>query len=301
MNLETRAKLSKLLTNILALCKILLALFLIIVVFAWLIQYFEMEHMIPFVDSMNNFLTRISAIFYTPTGDDEESYNALLYMSIAVVFFLLIFETATDILGDVLKLHARQQEQVLAEENEKINQKIQENYKQHLSTAFNFTTILKLEINNRLNNTQAFQDQQLENKIKEEEQKILKDIYSIITMSIKCPMKARPDMIILDVKNADDLNRILNFIINVCNVEKYQKYGVNYFISVTTHSPEEPATEAIESGLSLINLKNDKKILCHGVVCECLKTIKNCQFRFENNGSYSTDENETIFELVNKN
>ena len=301
MNLETRAKLSKLITNILALCKILLALFLIFVVFAWLIQFFELEHMVPFIDSMNDFLAKTSAIFYTPTGDDEESYNALLYMSIAVVFFLLIFETATDILGDVLKLHAKHQEQVLAEENEKINKKIQENYKQHLSTAYNFTTILKLEVKNKLNSTQAFKDEALENKIKQEEQKIIKDIYSIITMSVKCPMKSRPDMIILDIKNADELNRILNFIINVCSVEKYQKYGVNYFISVTTHSPEDNATEAIQNGLQLINLKNDKKILCHAIVCECLKTIKNCNFTFENNGSYSTDENETIFELVNKN
>lgn len=301
MNLETRAKISKAITDIMSLFKILLAIFLIIVVVAWLIQFLEIEQILPFIDGVNDKLTQLCSFFYTPTKDDEESFNALLYLSIAIVFFLLIFETTTDILGDILKLHAKHQEMALAEENEKINKQIQKNYKKHLSTAFNFTLVLKLEVNNPLNSTQAFKDESLEQKIKLEEQKIIKDIYSIITMSIKCPISVRPDLIIINITTAEELNRILSFINSVCNVEKYVKQGIQYYMAITTHAPDEPATNAIQKGVQLLELKNKNKILCHQIVCECLKQIKDCQFKFENNGSYSTDENETIFELVNKN
>ena len=301
MNLETRAKITKFITDLIAFSKIVLSFFLVIVVIAWLMQFFEFEHNISFINSINDFLIRFSSVFYTPTKDDEESFNALLYMSIALVFFLLIFETTTEILDDVLKLHERHQESIIDEENKKINQKINQNYKKHLLTAFNFTILLKLKINNPLNSTRAFQDEKLEQSILKEEQQILKDIYTIITTSIKHPIQASPEMIIIDIPNPDELNKTLNFIFSVCNVEKYIKYGIEYYASVTPHAKNEPATTAIEDGIKILELKNTRKILCHQVVCECLNLVKNCHFRFENNGTYSTDENDNIFELINKN
>lgn len=300
MNLNTRNKISKFINDIISLTKILFALLLIVVVFAWAIQFFELDVYLPFFNSTCDFLTEISNIFYTPNGDDEESFNALLYMAIALSFFLLVFDTTSNIMEDLLKLHDRHQEQLTAQENLKINKHLQEKYKQHLSTSYNFTVIFKLEIN-KDNNLQAFQDDTLEKKLKKEEETVIKDIYTIISNSIKCPQIKQPQLLIFDIKNAEELNKALNFIVNICNIEKYVQKKISYYIAITTHNPNEPATTAIEEGLRLIELQNKRKILCHQIVCECLKTIKNCQFRFENNGSYSTDENETIFELVNKN
>jgi len=183
---------------------------------------------------------------------------------------------------------------------EKVNKNIQRNYQNMLKTSFNFVVMFKLNINNPLNSAQAFEDENLKAKIKKEEMQIIKDIFSIITMSIKAPIKSRPDMLVIEARSPEELGRIISFIMSVCDIEKYIKAGVGYFMGVSVHSKEESFASAVEEAQKLIDLKNNRTVLCHQIVCECLKQVKHLGLSFESFGQYSTDENETLFKIVNK-
>ena len=299
MNLHDREKFSKIINNVIAFTKIVLSLFLILVVLMWLAQFLELEIKLAFMDNLSDALAGFSTIFYTPSKDDE-SVNALLYVAIAAIFFLLIFEAIADIVSDVLKINDSNKEVAIIEENEKVNKNIQRNYQNMLKTSFNFVVMFKLNINNPLNSAQAFEDENLKAKIKKEEMQIIKDIFSIITMSIKAPIKSRPDMLVIEARSPEELGRIIAFIMSVCDIEKYIKAGVGYFMGVSVHSKEESSASAVEEAQKLIDLKNNRTVLCHQIVCECLKQVKHLGLSFESFGQYSTDENETLFKIVNK-
>lgn len=297
---EKKAQLSRILNNLMALLKILLCIFLALIVFTWLISISELESYIPFYDSLNDFFTNISYIFYTPTKDDDENFNALMYMAIAIVFFLLLFETITDILGDILKMYEKNKEQALAEENERINQQIQKKYKMHLKTSMRFVVMFKLNVVNPLHETQAFKDEKMEQALKLQAQKMCKEIYSMVTMSVKCQIRSNPEILTLIISDAENLNRILFFIRSVCQVEKYVKNGLGYYMAVTTYLATESTENAIMEAKRLIDMKANKKILCYQIVSECLNLVPENNFKAISNGEY-TESEDTIYELVNIN
>jgi len=284
MRLEQKAKFSKIITGILTLLKILLCLLLVVIVFAWLVQVFEAETSIPFWDKLYDFLSRLSYIFYTPTKDDDENFNAIMYMAVAIVFFLLIFETATDILSDIVKLHQKNKEKALAEENDRINKQIQENYKAQLQTVMRFIIMLKLDISLKPTETQAFKDEDFEKKQLLNAQNIVKNIYSMLTMSIKCQIKSTPESLTFFINNSEQLNKALNFIESVCNVEKYQKNGVGYYIAVTAYMSNEPYDKALNDAKILLDLQSKNKILCYQIISECLNTVSGNYFKAVSNG-----------------
>lgn len=297
---EKKAQLSKFLNNLMALFKILLCIFLAIIIFTWFISISELESYVPFYDTLNDFFTNISYIFYTPTKNDDESFNALMYMAIAIVFFLLIFETITDILGDILKMYEKNKEEALAEENDRINQQIQKKYKMHLKTSMRFVVMFKLNVVNPLHETQAFRDEKMEQALKLQAQKMCKEVFSMITMSVKCQIRSNPEMLTLLINDAESLNRILFFIQSVCQVEKYIKNGLGYYIAVTTYLATDSSESALMEAKKLIEMKANRKILCYQIVSECLNLVQENNFKAISNGEY-TESEDTIYELVNKN
>lgn len=297
---EKKAQLSKFLNNLMALMKILLCILLALIIFTWFISISELESYIPFYDTLNDFFTNISYIFYTPTRDDDENFNALMYMAIAIVFFLLIFETITDVLSDILKMYEKNKEQSLAEENERINQQIQKKYKMHLKTSIRFVVMFKLNIANPMHQTQAFKDEKMEQALKLQAQKICKEVFSMITMSVKCQIRSNPEMLTLIINDAESLNRILFFIQSVCQVEKYVKNGLGYYMAVTTYLATESNENALLEAKKLLEMKANKKILCYQIVSECLNLVPENNFKAISNGEY-TESEDTIYELVNKN
>lgn len=297
---DKKAQLSKFLNNLMALFKILLCIFLAIIIFTWFISVSEMESYVPFYDSLNDFFTNISYIFYTPTKNDDESFNALIYMAIAIVFFLLIFETITDILSDILKMYEKNKEEALAEENDRINQQIQKKYKMHLKTSMRFVVMFKLNVVNPLHETQAFKDEKMEQALKLQAQKMCKEVFSMITMSVKCQIRSNPEMLTLLINDAESLNRILYFIQSVCQVEKYIKNGLGYYIAVTTYLATDSSESALMEAKKLIDMKANRKILCYQIVSECLNLVQENNFKAISNGDY-TESEDTIYELVNKN
>ena len=297
---EKKAQLSKFLNNLMALFKILLCIFLAIIIFTWFISISELESYVPFYDTLNDFFTNISYIFYTTTKNDDESFNALMYMAIAIVFFLLIFETITDILGDILKMYEKNKEEALAEENDRINQQIQKKYKMHLKTSMRFVVMFKLNVVNPLHETQAFRDEKMEQALKLQAQKMCKEVFSMITMSVKCQIRSNPEMLTLLINDAESLNRILFFIQSVCQVEKYIKNGLGYYIAVTTYLATDSSESAMLEAKKLIEMKANRKILCYQIVSECLNLVQENNFKAISNGEY-TESEDTIYELVNKN
>ena len=297
---EKKAKLSKFLNSLMAFFKIVLCIFLGIIIFTWLVSIFEIESYVPFYDSLNDFFTNISYIFYTPTKDDDENFNAIMYIAIAIVFFLLIFETITDILGDILKLYEKNKEEALEEENERINQEIQKKYKMHLRTSMRFVVMFKLNIVNPMYNTQAFKDEKMEEALRLQAQKMAKEIFSMITMSVKCQIRSNPEVLTLFIDKAENLNKILFFIHSICQVEKYVKNRLVYYMAVTTYLATESNEKAVTDAKELIEMKANKKILCYQIVSECLNLVPENNFKAISNGEY-TESEDIIYELVNKN
>lgn len=300
MKSEDKAKLSKFLSSVMQLLKILLCLFLGLVVFTWFLAITELDSYVPFYDTLNDFFTNLSQIFYTPTHEDDEEFNALMYMALAIVFFLLLFETITDILNDILKMQEKYKERALEEENERINKQIQQKYKYHLQTAMNFIVLFKLHVENPLHDNQAFKDEKMEEALKLQAQKMVKEIFSTVTMSVKCQIRSNPDMLTLYIKDAATLNKVLFFIQSVCQVEKYVKNGVGYYLAVTSYLANDSSETSLQDAKKLLEIKADKKILCYQIVSECLNLVPENNFKAISKGEY-TESSDTIYELVNKN
>lgn len=296
---KDKAKLSKLINNVLAFLKVGLCLFLGLIIIIWAAQIAEMEAVIPFYDSINNFLSNLSYVFYTPTRDSDETAGALMYMALAVVFFLMLFETITDITADILKICDKKQEEAVIEENEKINNDLQHRYKMHLKTAIRFIVTFRLSIKPQFFENQAFKDEKMETALKLKAEKMLKEITSMITMSVKTQAKEFGDMLIFNVKDAEELNQMLFFIYSICNVEKYVKEGLDFNMAVTTYNALESSQQALTDATRLMNLHSSRKILCYQIVSECLNLVPENNFNAISNGEYSGTEN-NIYELVKK-
>lgn len=300
MRSENKAQISIFLNNLMAVTKILMCLFLIVILFTWFIQILELESYIPFYDNLHYFFNNLCYMVYTPTKEDDEAFDALMYIAIALVFSLLIFETITDILSDIIKLHEKNKEIALQEENEKINKEIQKNYKIHLKASVKFIALLKLDVVNPLNNTAAFKDEHLENEIKMQAQKTIKEVFSMISMSVKCQIKTSPEAITLIIDSPEQLNRILFFIQSVCQVEKFAKTGLEYKIAIGTYMADESPENAIMDAKKLLPKCSKNKILCYQIVSECLNLVQDNNFKAISYGDFTLSE-ATIYELVNKN
>lgn len=300
MQEKNQAQLSKIINNILGLLKILLCLFLGLIVLIWAVQIAEIESTIPFYDSINNFLSNLSYVFYTPTKDNDENASALMYMALAIVFFLLIFETITDITADILRMYDKKMEDAEAEANAKMNENLQHQYKMHLKTAVRFVLALRLTMTPPIADNPAFKDERLEAAIKIKSEKTLKEVNSVIALSLKVPAKPVDDMLVFNVKDAEQLNQMLFSIYSICNVEKYVKLGLGYNVAITTYNALESGNEAVEDAKKLMNLRINRKILTYQIVSECLNLVSDNNFQAIHQGEYSGSE-ENIYELVKKN
>ncbi len=297
---KDQAQLSKFINNVLGLFKVVLCLFLGLIVIIWAAQIAETESSIPFYDSINNFLSNLSYIFYTPTKDSEENASALMYMALAIVFFILMFDSITDITAEILRAYDKKMENAEAEENAKINDNLQKQYKMHLKTAVRFIVSLRLTATPPIIDNPAFKDEKMEAAIKLKTEKMLKEVNSVIAVSVKTPAKPLDDMLIFNVKDAEHLNQMLFFIYSICNVEKYIKAGLGYNIAVTTYNALESGEEAINDAKRLMSLRSNRKILTYQIVSECLNLVADNNFKAIHQGEYSgSDEN--IYELVKKN
>lgn len=297
---KDQAQLSKFINNVLGLFKVVLCLFLGLIVIIWAAQIAETESSIPFYDSINNFLSNLSYIFYTPTKDSEENASALMYMALAIVFFILMFDSITDITAEILRAYDKKMENAEAEENAKINDNLQKQYKMHLKTAVRFIVSLRLTATPPIIDNPAFKDEKMEAAIKLKTEKMLKEVNSVIAVSVKTPAKPLDDMLIFNVKDAEHLNQMLFFIYSICNVEKYIKAGLGYNIAVTTYNALESGEEAINDAKRLMSLRSNRKILTYQIVSECLNLLADNNFKAIHQGEYSgSDEN--IYELVKKN
>lgn len=297
---KDQARLSKIINNVLGLFKILLCLFLGLIVIIWAAQIAEIESSIPFYDSINNFLSNLSYVFYTPTKDNDEDASALMYMGLAVVFFLLIFENITDITADLLRIYDKKMETAEAESNAKVNENLQKQYKMHLKTAVRFVVALRLTVTPPLVDNPAFKDEKMEAAIKLKSEKMLKEVNSVIAVSVKIPAKPLDDMLIFHVKDAEQLNQMLFLIYSICNVDKYNNAGLGYNAAVTTYNALESGEEAVNDAKRLMSLRSNRKILTYQIVSECLNLVADNNFKAIHQGEYSGSE-ENIYELVKKN
>ncbi|MCM1010485.1 MAG: hypothetical protein NC390_06385 [Fusobacterium sp.] len=297
---KDQARLSRFINNTLGLFKIILCLFLCLIVIVWAAQIAEMESVIPFYDSLNNFLSNLSYVFYTPTKDSEENSNALMYMALAIVFFVLMFDSITDITADILKIYDQKMENAEAEANAKVNENLQKQYKMHLKTAVRFIVTVRLTATPPLVDNPAFKDEKMEAAIKLKTEKMLKEVNSVIAVSVKTPSKPLDDMLVFNVKDAEQLNQMLFFIYSICNVEKYIQAGLGYNIAVTTYNALESGEEAVNDAQRLMSLRSNRKILTYQIVSECLNLVADNNFKAVHQGEYSGSE-ENIYELVKKN
>lgn len=294
-----QVKLSKFINSVLGFLKVILCLFLGLIVLIWAAQISEIETSIPFYDSINNFLSNLSYVFYTPTRDDDENASALMYMALAIVFFLLIFETITDLTADILRIYDKKMENAEAEQNEKMNQNLQHQYQMHLKTAVRFVLAVRLTINPPLIDNPAFKDEKMEAAIKQKSEKTLHEVNSVIGISLKVQPKTVDDMLTFNVKDAQQLNQMLFCIYSICNVEKYVKAGIGYNVAVTTYNALESGEEALQDARRLMSLRSNRKILTYQIVSECLNLVADNNFQAIHQGEYSGSEN--IYELVKKN
>lgn len=300
MREKDQARLSKFINNILGLFKILLCLFLGVIVITWAVQIAETESSMPFYDSLNNFLSNLSYIFYTPTKDNDENANALMYMALAIVFFILIFDSITDLTADLLRIYDQKMENAEAEANEKLNDNLQQQYKMHLKTAVRFIVTLRLTATPPLVDNPAFKDEKMETVIKLKTEKMLKEVNSLIALSVKIQAKQLDDMLVFNIKDPEQLNQILFLLYSICNVEKYIQAGLGYNIAVTTYNALESGEEAVKDAKRLMSLHSNKKILTYQIVSECLNLVADNNFKAIHQGQYSGCE-ENIYELVKKN
>ena len=297
---KKESTLSTIINNIIAIAKIAMCLFLMIIMFTWVVQLLEIETKIPFYDNLYYFFSNLCYYFYTPTKDDEEAFDALMYIAFAIVFFLLIFEVASDITTDLINMHERQKELNIENQNEIINKQIQKSYKKHLQNSIKFVALLKLSIVNPLHNTSAFKDENLEQAIKLQSQKIIKEVYSLISTSLKCQIETSPQHMTLMIENSTQLNKTLFFIQSICQVEKYVKAGLQYRIAISTYTETEPLENALNEAIDLLSKASRNKIICYEIVPECLNTVNDNNYKPTGYGNFTTSETQ-IFELVKKN
>ena len=119
-------------------------------------------------------------------------------------------------------------------------------------------------------------------------------------MSVKCQIRSNPEVLTFFINDAATLNRTLYFIQSVCQVEKYVKSGLGYYLSATAYLATESKEKGVEEAKNLIEMKANKKILTYQVVSECLNLLPENNFKAISNGEYTETEN-VIYELVNKN
>lgn len=290
---------SKRVSYVTDLFKILMCLFLIFVILIWVAQIFHFETYIPFYGSISSFLTKFNSYFVTPDVRDE-SNTSIIYISLNILILLLAFSFVNDIMKDMMKMYERSREEAIEEDNIRINEQIKKNYEIHLKHTMQFVLMLRLRFQENAKQPLAFSDSEYSAKLEKAVTDASEEIKSIIKTSIQCDKSNVGDDIVFYIKTPEQLNRILVFIRSVCKIEKYIKLGLEYYISVVTHTVEENPRDFIEEALKLINLECKDKIICYQIVSECLQTVSDNSFIAMANGNYE-DIPESLYELVEKN
>lgn len=290
---------SKRISYITDLFKILMGLFLVCIVMIWIAQIFHFETYIPGYGSIASFLTKFNAYFATPDVRDE-SNTSTMYLSINILILLIAFSFINDIMKDIMNMYERSREEAIEEDNIRINEQIKRNYQFHLKHTMQFVLMLRLRFRENTKQNLAFSDSAYSAKIEQTIIDAHEEIKSIIQTSIQCDKSNIGDDIVLYIKTPEQLNRILIFVRSVCKIEKFVKLGLEYYISVVTHTIEEKPESVIDEAIKLVNIECKNKIICYQIVSECLQTTSDNSFIAMANGNYD-DIPESLYELVEKN
>ncbi|MBO7671903.1 hypothetical protein J6S88_00685 [bacterium] len=289
---------SKIIKNFADLFRVLLSLFLIGIIMLWMAQIFQFDSYIPFSGNINAFLTKFNSHFVTQNVL-EESDNSIVYLSVNIIILLVISSFISDVVKDMLQMYERSHEESVEEDNIRINEQIKKNYELHLKHNMQFIVALRLNVFKDSFQALAFSDPDYSQKLQVAVDKMLVEVKNLVTSSVKCDKTNVDDIIILHIQSPEQLNKILVFLKSLCQVEKYVKSGLEYFIAVTTHTVDEDPKEAMDSAVKLVNLGCKNKIVCYQIVPECLNTVLNNKFDATANGNYE-DLPDSLYELVYK-
>ena len=297
---ETDKKtITKFIINVLGFMKVLLGIFLVLIVTVILSHVFEIEQLISLFDNgIYDTLQKMSLVFYSPKFSEENTASALVYLALAVICLLLLFESISDSIEDIIRMFEKSKEEAIAIDNKNVNKQIQKNYEKHLKTSIQFVLILKLYYEKK-STSQAFQDAELERENNETNKRLLAELRTAIVKNVNCRCSVTQDLILMQISSAEILNRILFYIKSICQVPKYTSRGLTFNIAVTTFSVDSPIDTAISEAKKIIDLQIKNKIVCYQIVDECLNFVPTNNFKAVNIGEYY-DVNDSLFELVNK-
>ena len=293
-----KAKISKSVSNIADLFRIVMCVFLVCTVLVWVAQIFHLEMYIPAYGRISEFLTKFNSYFMTVDIRDELN-NSIMFFSINLLIFLFLITFFNGIVKDMMKMYERSREEAIEEDNMRINEQIKKNYQYHLKHTMQFLLLLRLRVSENSYKVSAFVDDEYSAKLKKDLDDNLEEIRNMFQNGIQCDKKNIGDDIAFFIQTPEQLNRVLVFIRSVCKMEKNVKAGLVYFISVVAHTADEDPSVTLEEALKLLNLECKNKIVCYQIVSECLKTINDNNFIAHANGNYE-DIPSSLYELVEK-
>lgn len=293
-----KLKISAIIKNITDVFKILLSLFLIFLVIMWFVEIFHIESHVPFFEQIKVFLIKFNSFFVTQ-DIREDGDSTVAYLSIVTIIFIVAFSFFKDIVNDMMSMYDRSHAEAIEEDNIRINEEIKKNYEFHLRHTMQFVIVARLKVFKDAYQALAFSDSDYLAKLEEGLAKMLNEIKSIIDVSIKCDKTSINDDLVFYIRTPEQLNRVLVFIKSVCKIEKYVKLGLEYYISVASHTVEEEPKAALDEALKILEVGSKNKILCRQIVAECLKTVTDNNFVAVANGDYA-DMPDSLYELVEK-
>ena len=295
---KEKAKISKGVSNIVDLFRIVMCVFLICTVFVWLAQIFHFEMHVPFYGRISEFLTKFNSYFATQDIRDEVN-NSIMFFSINLLILLFLITFFNGIVKDMMKMYERSREEAIEEDNMRINEQIKKNYEYHLKHTMHFLLLLRLRVSEDSYKTSAFVDDEYSAKLKKELDDNLEEIRNMFRNGIQCEKTNIGDDMAFSIQTPEQLNRILVFIRSVCKIDKYVKSGLVYFMAVMAHTADENPSVTMEEALRLLNLECKNRIVCYQIVAECLKTVNDNNFIAHANGNYE-DIPSSLYELVEK-
>ena len=263
------------------------------------VQIFGWEDFFPLYNPLNDTLSRMSQCFYTPTGDDEENFSSLVSISLSFIFLILILEKITEVWMDVVAIQENLSEEALENRRKKFNQDLKKKYESHLKNTIRFTALLKLNINNPVFKNIAFEDKERDEQLKKHAMRILKEAFDMITLSLKCEWKVERGMVVIEIDDTETLEHTLTLIRTICQVDKFVKEGLEFYLTIGTRVLGEVDERAYKDAQQLMSLKLRNKIICYQVVYECLKTLQEDAYEVHSIGDYAESAN-TVYELIYK-
>ena len=295
---KEKAKISKNVSNIADLFRIVMCVLLICTVLIWIAQIFHFEMHVPYYGRISEFLTTFNSYFATQDIRDETN-NSIMFFSINLLIFLFIISFLNGIIKDMMKMYERSREEAIEEDNIRINEQIKKNYEFHLKHTMQFLLLLRLRVSEESYKTAAFTDDAYSAKLKKTLDDNLEEIRNMFKTAIQCEKTNIGDDMAFYIQTPEQLNRILMFIRSVCKIEKYVKSGLIFYMAVAAHTADENPAKTQEEALKLLNLECKNKIVCYQIVSECLNTVNDNNFIPQANGNYE-DIPSSLYELVEK-